>query len=131
MNSYKIFLKSCNFDIQILIQSKKENLNQHIKKIQNSQKEIKNIMQKYQEDYINFIQEKNNKNKSSSKNIFLIINNNKIKSEEENIFQELNEKYFKIKENLSRCGNIVLECSKEETKEIIYSFLNSKKFLKF
>ena len=86
-------------------------------------------MQKYQEDYINFIQEKNNKNKSSSKNIFLIINNNKIKSEEENIFQELNEKYFKIKDALLRCGNLSFECDKEEIKNILFSFFNTKIFL--
>ena len=30
LNSYKTFLKTCNFDIQILIQSNKENLNNHI-----------------------------------------------------------------------------------------------------
>ena len=30
LNSYKIFLKTCNFDIQILIQSKKEDLSKHI-----------------------------------------------------------------------------------------------------
>ena len=45
LNSYKIFLKSCNFDIQILIQSKKENLNNHIeniKKFQNNKNKIKN-----------------------------------------------------------------------------------------
>ena len=113
-----------------MIQSKKENLNQHINNIKNF-KENSDIIKKYKEDYINFIQEKNNKNKSSSKNFYLIISNNKIKSEEENIFQELNEKYFKIKENLSRCGNTVLECSKEETREIIYSFFNSKKYLKY
>ncbi|MFR2197219.1 MAG: hypothetical protein ACLS5Y_06695 [Clostridia bacterium] len=28
---YKIFLKTCNFDIQILIQSSKENLDKNIK----------------------------------------------------------------------------------------------------
>ena len=33
LNSYKIFLKTCNFDIQILIQSKKEDLTNHIEKI--------------------------------------------------------------------------------------------------
>lgn len=113
-----------------MIQSKKENLNQHINNIKNF-KENSDIIKKYKEDYINFIREKNNKNKSSSKNIFLIIKNNNTKSEEEeNIFQELNEKYFKIKENLLRSGNNVLECSKDEVKEIIYSFLNSKKFLR-
>ena len=34
LNSYKIFLKTCNFNIQILIQSNKEDLNQHILNIQ-------------------------------------------------------------------------------------------------
>ena len=129
LKSYKIFLKTCNFDMQILIQSKKEDLSGHIENIQNiSQKEKNKIIKKYSEEYIKFIKEKNNKNKSASKNIYLIIKNNS-ENIEENIFQELNEKYFKIKENLLRCGNIVLECSKEETKDILFSFLNSKKFL--
>ena len=34
LNSYKIFLKTCHFDIQILIQSSKENLENHINLIQ-------------------------------------------------------------------------------------------------
>ena len=34
LNSYKIFLKTCNFDIQILIQSNKRDLTPHIKNIQ-------------------------------------------------------------------------------------------------
>ena len=33
LNSYKIFLKTCNFDIQILIQSNKKDLSNHISKI--------------------------------------------------------------------------------------------------
>ena len=40
INSYKIFLKTCNFNIQILIQSNKENLEKHIFNIE------KNISQK-------------------------------------------------------------------------------------
>ena len=51
LNSYKIFLKSCNFDIQILIKSKKQSLKEHIENInKNKQKEnekIKNIINKY------------------------------------------------------------------------------------
>ena len=125
-----MFLKSCNFDIQILIQSKKEDLFKHIQNIKKSEKQFNNIIKKYSENYFEFIQEKNNQNKSASKNIFLIIKNNDIKNNlEENIIQELNEKYFKIKDNLLKCGNIVLECSKQETIEILFSFFNSKKFL--
>ena len=129
LNSYKIFLKTSGFDMQILIQSKKEDLTQHIKNIKNiSEKEKNSMIKKYSEKYINFIQEKNSKNKSASKNIYLIIKNTS-DNLEETIIQSLNEKYFKIKECLSRCGNIVLECDKDETKNILFSFLNSKKFL--
>lgn len=129
LNSYKIFLKTCNFDMQILIQSKKEDLSNHIENIQDiSQKEKNKIIKKYSEEYIKFIKEKNNKNKSASKNIYLIIKNNS-DNLEENIIQELNEKYFKIKDCLIRCGNIVQECNKEEIKNILFSFFNLKKFL--
>ena len=129
LNSYKIFLKTCNFDMQILIQSKKEDLSNHIENIQDiSQKEKNKIIKKYSEEYIKFIKEKNNKNKSASKNIYLIIKNNS-ENLEENIIQELNEKYFKIKDCLIRCGNVVQECNKEEIKNILFSFFNLKKFL--
>ncbi len=129
LNSYKVFLKTCNFDIQILIQSKKEDLSEHIENIQKiSQREKNKIIKKYSQNYVEFIKEKNNKNKSASKNIYLIIKNN-TENLEENIIQELNEKYFKIKDCLIRCGNIVLECSRDETKNILFSFFNLKKFL--
>ena len=115
--------------MQILIQSKKEDLSEHIKNIKkNSEKENDKIIKKYVEKYIEFIEQKNNKNKAASKNIYLIIKNNS-ENLEENIIQELNEKYFKIKECLTRCGNLVLECNKEETKNILFSFFNLKKFL--
>ena len=87
-----------------------------------------NILKKYSEEYIKFIKEKNDRNKSASKNIYLIIKNNS-ENLEENIIQELNEKYFKIKDCLIRCGNIVQECNKEEIKNILFSFFNLKKFL--
>ena len=42
-----------------------------------------------------------------------------------------NERYFKIKECLARCGNIVMQFdSKQEVEKIIYSFLNVRKELK-
>ena len=129
LNSYKIFLKTCNFDMQILIQSKKEDLSGHIENIQKiSQKENNKIIREYSKEYLKFIKEKNNKNKSASKNIYLIIKNNS-ENLEENIIQELNEKYFKIKDCLIRCGNVVQECNKEEIKNILFSFFNLKKFL--
>ena len=127
LNSYKIFLKTCNFDIQILIQSKKEDLTNHIEKI-NSKNENNKFINNYLNDYINYIKEKNNLNKSASKNFYLIIKN-KTENNEENIIQELNEKYFKIKDNLLRCGNLIFECDKNEIKKILFSFFNTKIFL--
>ena len=103
-------------------------MNQHIKILKNNQ----NSKNKYLKEYISFIEEKNNENKSVSKNIFLIIKceeKNNSENFEENIFQELKEKYFKIKDNLSRCGNNVQECSKEESIEILFSIFNAQKFL--
>ena len=115
--------------MQILIQSKKEDLSQHIKKIRNnSQKQNNKILKKYSEKYLQYIEEKNNKNKSASKNIYLIYKNTS-ENIEENIIQDLNEKQIKIKECLGRCGNLVVECNKEETKNILFSFFNLKKFL--
>lgn len=133
LNSYKAFLKSCNFNIQILIQSKKEDLTKHISKIKEkttSEKlEIKNIAEKYNK----YILETNQKRKSSSKNFFIIINENpekrKIETNEENIhLEKLNEKYLIIKDALSRCGNAVYEVeNREEVEKILYSFLNTRK----
>lgn len=41
LNSYKILLKTCNFNIQILIQSNKEDLSQHILQIKKISKKKK------------------------------------------------------------------------------------------
>lgn len=137
LNSYKIFLKTCNFNIQILIQSKKEDLSKHISKIKEINKEENNNIKKYSEKYIKYIEKKNIKSKSSSKNYFIIIKEmcekSKIKKKNipEKIYHDkLNEKYFKIKECLARCGNIVYEIhEKKEVEKILYSFLNTRKEL--
>ena len=134
LNSYKIFLKTCDFDIQILIQSKKEDLSRHFSIIKNNLKNNKNnLLNNYLINYINFIKKINNEKKSSSKNYFLIIKENKnfdTEASEEIIIQNLNDKYFKIKDALGRCGNKVFENNREETINILFSFLNSKKYLK-
>ena len=102
LNSYKIFLKTCQFDLQILIQSNKENLDKHISNINFQKKKEKENIQKISDYYIQYIKELNQNKKSSNKNFYIIIKNSieneKLEKIEENIFQELNEKYFKIKE---------------------------------
>lgn len=134
LNSYKIFLKTCNFDFQILIQSNKENLDKHISNIKIQKKYETENIKKIADNYINYINQLNQNKKSSNKNFYIVIKNpiknEKTIIEEENIIEELNEKYFKIKECLARCGNIVKDINdKEKTKEIIYSFINKRLFL--
>ena len=131
LNSYKIFLKTCNFDIQILIQSSKEDLNKNIENIkQNLKKENKVYLNEIANDYFVFLQKYNSIKNSSTKNFFIVISDNSEDSED-NIFQTLNEKYFKIKECLFRCGNMVQDfSSKEEVKQLLNVFFNSRIYLK-
>ena len=136
LNSYKIFLKTCNFDIQILIQSNKRDLTPHIKNIQkNISKKQNKYLKEISKEYINYINKINLNRKSASKDFFIIISN-KINSKkdsfnsEEILKNDLKEKYFKIKECLSRSGNSVFELStKQEIEKIFFSFLNTKKYL--
>ena len=136
LNSYKIFLKTCNFNIQILIQSSKENLDKNILNIQkNIQKKENKFLKNISDEYIKYIKNMNLTKKSSTKNFYIILSNEKLKGIEyvesfEIIKNDLKEKYFKIKDCLSRCGNSVIEInSKNEIIKILYSFLNTRKLI--
>lgn len=135
LNSYKIFLKTCNFDIQILIQSNKKDLSNHISKIKEKNKEEKENIKILSEKYTNYIKKINIEKKSSSKNFYILIKEipeiKKINTNinEKIIFDKLNDKYFCIKECLSRCGNVVIDISQKNAEKILYSFFNSRKDL--
>lgn len=130
LNSYKIFLKTCNFNIQILIQSNKEDLNNHISKIKkNISKKENKIFEKIANNYIDYINKINSERKSSSKDFYIIISGeikDKNNQTEEILKKELTEKYFKIKECLSRSGNFISELSnKKDVENLLYYFLNN------
>lgn len=131
LNSYKLFLKTCNFNFQILIQSNKEDLSKHISNIQNQLILEDNNISEISKKYIEYIKGLNNNKKSSTKNFYIIIkyvnNNNDINNVENYATEELNDKYFKIKDCLSRCGNIVKDFTNiEEVKNILFSFFNTR-----
>ncbi len=136
LNSYKTFLKTCNFDIQILIQSNKEDFTNHFSVLNQINSKEQEKIKRYVNKYINFIKEFNKKRKSSSKNFYILIkeipeNKKEARKFERIISDNLNEKFFKIKECLSRCGNVVKQYEKkEEVENIIYSFFNARKELK-
>lgn len=139
LNSYKLFLKICDFDIQILIQSKKENLDLYISHINEQIKsEMNSKLEIISKSYIDYIQNQNRVKNSSSKNFYILTsyhvensNNEKELNNTKIVKENLNERYFKIKETLSRCGNLVFEVSsRKETENIMYSFCNLRKSLK-
>ena len=134
LNSYKIFLKTINSDIQILIQSKKEDLSKHISDIEFQKNNEKNKIKIISQNYIDYINDLNKRKKSSTKNYYIIIKSNKYNNEIDNYeniaCDELTEKYLKIKDCLSRCGNSVIDINnKKEIIDIMFSFLNSQKFI--
>ncbi|MBQ3407849.1 MAG: hypothetical protein IJH12_01415 [Clostridia bacterium] len=133
LNSYKIFLKTYNSDIQILIQSKKEDLSKHISNIEFQKNIENNNIKNISNNYIEYIKELNKRKKSSTKNYYIIIKNdknNEIENYENLVCDELTENYLKIKDCLSRCGNNVIDINeKKEIIEILFSFLNSQKFI--
>lgn len=136
LNSYKVFLKTCNFNFQILIQSNKEDLTKHIKSIEKNLIHENLSIQNISKKYIQYIKQLNNEKKSSTKNFYIILKcKNKDKDKEienfENYVEEdLNDKYFKIKDCLSRCGNVVTDINnKNEIINLLFYFLNSRIYM--
>lgn len=125
VSNYKNFLQTLDSDIQIIIQSKKTNLNNHIENIKfnsNQYPNIKNLAQ----DYIKFIEEKKNQS-LCSKNFYIVISSKENSNNNfESINQELEKKYKKIKSQLEKCGNEANDFSSDTNKleEIIFSFFN-------
>ncbi len=131
LNSYKIFLKTCDFNFQILIQSNKVDLSNHFSQINNHLIQEEKNIQEISKKYIEKIKELNNNKKSSSKNYYIILEyinkNNEIIDIQTNATENLNNKYFKIKDGLSRCGNIATDINdKKQIKHILFSFFNTR-----
>jgi len=122
---YKNFLHTCNFDIQILVYSRKGNLDSHIAKIQENMKlenneKLISLMKKYLEML------KNETLKSAITKRFFIVFNSDLKLNREQAVVSLLEKSLKIKTSIERCGNVVKDFSNnnDEIIEIIYAYIN-------
>ena len=131
LNSYKLFLKTCNFNVQILIHSSKEDLSKNISKLESINEKAELSLQKLSKSYVEYIQQLNKERKSSCKEFYIMLKENFTTkkgilelNEQDILCERLSDHYFKIKECLSRCGNIVTHSeSREMTNIILKSFL--------
>ncbi len=103
LECYKRFLKSCSFDMQLIVQTHVTDISKHLAKVKRLSEE-EDILQDMAKDYINFVQEITSSRKNVSRRFYIIMLQNE--NTEENI--------CKIKEGLGTCGNFVEECSEEE-----------------
>ena len=123
LNSYKNVFKSCNFNLQIFIQSQKEDLSNHINKIKE-----KNLYPEISEKYIKYINNFIKSKKSSNKKFYLIIKSSHLEENEAVKIQNLGNNYFKLKDLFSRCGNLVSEITEDKKIiEILHSLFNFDK----
>ena len=115
LNQYRLFLKSLNSNIQIIISSKKTDISYHIDEILKSTNENSKIKE-MKEDYILLLKQMVAEKGSITKEFFIVLN------DEPNIENEV----LKIKETLQGCGNLVDKCSAEEAKMLIKNFVNKR-----
>ena len=106
LESYKQFLKLCNFDMQIIIQTDNIDLENHFFKI-NEFKSLNANLSDMAEDYINLIKNISKERESIARKFYIVV-----KNKERNVKE-------KIESTLSNCGNIVSKCSKTEILKIL------------
>lgn len=114
LNSYKVLFQNINFNIQILILSRQEDLKEHIIKVKSL-----NLYPNLTDKYIQFLNYLEENSRSSLKRFFIIIKStNK---------DELEENFLKIKESLLRCGNIVSKLTKDKVQIVLESYMKAKR----
>jgi len=125
--NYKNFLNTCDFDIQILVQSKKGNLDSHISKIKSKIESEKNEkVIRLMEKYIDMINNETLKS-SITKRFFIVVSEKYEKGiKKDQLLVKLQEKTLKINNTLSKCGNNIKTFDKNngELVSIIYTYMN-------
>jgi hypothetical protein len=115
LENYKNFLMTINFDIQIVVISKRAEASKHLNEIQKNIKDNEKLKM-IARDYIDLIKEISAVRGSISRKFYIIINYDNY----------IEEKIQMITEGLNRCGNNVKVCCKEDIKLILHSYLNRR-----
>lgn len=115
LNSYRLFLKSLNSEIQIIISNKKTDVSRHLDEVLKNTKENP-ILYEMSRDYIDLVNQIIEEKGTITKEFYIVLKENS------NIENEI----LKIKEYLSVCGNEVDECNKNEIIALLQNFLNKR-----
>lgn len=118
LEAYKRFLKQCDFNIQIVVQAFKTNLNEHLESIEKysyGNEKLSNMMK----SYVRLIREISGDRKSITRRFFIIIKVDK------NIDENIN----KIVSGLAGCGNEVVVCNNSVISEILENYFCKRKCL--
>ena len=115
LNSYKLFLKNLNSEIQIIISSKKTDVRAHLDEILKNTKENPPIYE-MSKDYIELVNNIIEQKGTITKDFYIVIpfSNN------------INNDVLKVNESLNMCGNYVEECTKNEIIFLLKNFLNKR-----
>lgn len=149
LQNFSNFLNSLDFPIQILIHSRKTNIENYINFLKTRKDEETNELLKIQiEDYINFIQDFVNNNKIVSKSFFIIIkhqnpiknlktfdifnifnknqNNLEEKLTDQQSIENLNQKVLNVIEGIENIGLKTIILDNESLLELIYNLYNPR-----
>lgn len=115
LNSYKLFLKNLNSEIQIIVSSKKTDVSAHLDKVFQITKENPQILE-MSKDYIDLVNSLVEQKGTITKDFYIVLpfSNN------------INNDVLKITESLMLCGNDVEDCKKDEIISLLKNFLNKR-----
>ena len=132
--NYKSFLKACNFDMQIIVRSKRSDIEPHLDRITSLyEKEENENIRRMMEGYMDLVKTLAYKRKSVSRRFYIVFpyvppggaNARNVKFAD--VVRDLNEKKEKIKEHLKKCGNAVSDPMEGEgVISVLNSFLNNE-----
>ncbi|MEM1724154.1 MAG: hypothetical protein QXW71_00035 [Thermoplasmata archaeon] len=127
--NYRSFLKSCRFPMQIVIQCKKADTSKYVEKIKRYMEEEKNeSVKKMIRGHLELVESLGSRG-AVSRRFFLVLPYEKPPGVKNVTFEDVEKQFFEreaiIQENLSKCGNNVIEINDEEfALKVLMSFLN-------
>lgn len=116
LEGYRLLLKRCNFDMQILIQTQKRELDGYIKNIKRASY-IEPQLKEMIEDYIEFLKATLKNKEIVSRSFYVLVD---ITCENED------EVFLKISESFKSCDNEAKKCDFNETVKVFRNYLNRK-----